>query len=134
MEWAYKKKKGRYSLMAFLFTSNALTTRVWESIDRVYDSDSDSLAFPIPDYFTLKTPQNPDSWLFCRNKFSNPKKISKIGSRIWESGVRHFLPTPDSLPPKIHRLPTPKPCWQLFNYSRYQFKTFSKHAQSDFLF
>ena len=55
----HTKKKGRYSLMAFLFTSNALTTRVWESVDQVYDSDF--LAFPIPDYFTLKTPQNPDS-------------------------------------------------------------------------
>ena len=49
------------------------------------------------------------------------EKISEIGSHIWESGVGHFVPTPDSLPPKIHRLPTPdsrlptptlKPCFE----------------------
>ena len=74
-------------------------------------SDSDS---------RLRLPSFSDSRLFPPKKPTNSRlptpsprqifeteKISEIGSQIWESGVGHYLPTIDSLPLKIHRLPTP---------------------------
>ena len=85
----------------------------WESVDQVSDSDS---RLRLPSFSdsrlpTLSPQKPPDSRLPTPSsrQIFELEKISEIGSHIWESGVGHFVPTPDSLPPKIHRLPTPTP-------------------------
>lgn len=73
--------------------------------------DSDSLAFPTPDS-RLFHPKKPTvSRLLRCNKFSNPKYLINRNS-VLGVGSRSFftdsqLPTPYSLPQKIHRLSTP---------------------------
>ena len=69
-------------------------SRAWESVDWV----SDSLAFPTPDSRLFHPKKPTDSRLPAPSprQIFEPEKISEIGSQIWESGVGHFLPTPDS--------------------------------------
>ena len=107
VEWAYKKK-GRYSLMAFFFTSNALTTRAWELVDRVYDSDSRLWLPSFSDSWLFHPKKPTDSRLLSQQIFEPEKNLENWKSN-WESGVRHFcqLPTPYPKKSTDSRLPSP---------------------------
>ena len=115
-----------------------LFIRAWEStVDRVSDSDSRLRLLSFSDSrFPTLSPS--DTRLLRSYKFSNSKKSRKseikFGSR--ESVIFHRLPTADSLPSKIHRLPTPtpKPCYLLNFCIGFQYKIQLEFAFNTFCF